>query len=78
MEKDSRSPLPSNARSEEAPLSISLGYSTGGWGDAVEEIFRRADDAMYRNKYERRWEVAGALQQYLGDLKGAEQKPEGA
>ena len=45
------------------PLYLSLGMDMGNYGEAIDEIFRRADDAMYWQKGKKRAETTASIQQ---------------
>jgi len=61
------------------PLYLSLGMDMGNYGEAIDEIFRRADDAMYWQKGKKRAETTAGIQRAVAEFqhnKCEEDKPE--
>lgn len=54
-----------NTRGGGLPLSISIGYDVGQRDTAVQDIFKKADDCMYREKLHRSRSVRSAIIQNL-------------
>ena len=58
------------------PLYLSLGMDMGNYGEAIDEIFRRADDAMYWQKGKKRAETAVSIQRAVATFQSNKRKEE--
>jgi diguanylate cyclase (GGDEF)-like protein/PAS domain S-box-containing protein len=66
LERYRRSVRDYNNANPETPLSVSMGYAVSGNGDAtMHDLFREADNRMYREKVQRAGSVRSAIWQAL-------------
>lgn len=67
-----------NQKEPGIPLHLSLGMDMGNYGEAIDEIFRRADDSMYWQKGRKRAATIANIQQAVAAFHskdGAEKDP---